>query len=87
MNPPTGTFLSGTFLSGNDPANEGPERIHRLVQFAHEGYTAERLALVFYAETKSIFASNPAHAPIHIIFKNMIELLEAMEEARAVIND
>ncbi len=72
-----------SFPAYNDPANESPARIHRLVQCAHEGYDADRLAQVFYAETKAIFATSNSNS----MMPRMSELLEAMEEAREVIGD
>lgn len=72
-----------SFLSGNDPANESAERIHRLVQLAHEGYTAERLYVEFYAEVRGIYTTKD-HRQAGIAMR---ELMEAMEEARAVIGD
>jgi len=71
-------------LSGNDPANESPERVHRLVQFAHEGYTPERLAFVFYAETKAIFKEDHSYESLDAAMR---ELLSAMEDAREIIGD
>jgi len=69
-----------------DPENArpAPAGIHRLVQFAHQGYTAERLAFVFYAETKAIFAAAHSYESLDAAMR---ELLSAMEDAREIIGD